>query len=278
MSRAPAQPVSATPAPAAPAAKTEPSRYNAPALDKGLDILETLSRSPEGLTLKQLASALDRNVNQIFRMVMVLLRRHYIQVDEHDRYTLTLRMFTLAHHQPPIKHLIDKALPLLHELAGRTQQSCHLAVYEQGHCVVIAQVDSPGRWSLGLKLGSLMGLADTSSGHILLAYQDEAGRARMLRDHVRVEGELDLDPGQLLALLAKVRETGCSLMPSKQIRGVTNIAFPVHGLKHHGVAAINVPYIARIDGAHTPTIDDVQHILKDICQRLSHQLGADHVL
>ncbi|KAA0892769.1 IclR family transcriptional regulator [Pusillimonas sp. ANT_WB101] len=251
------------------------TRYNAPALEKGLDILEALSGSSEGYTLNQLAKAMDRNVSQIFRMVVVMQRRGYIQADDNDRYTLTLKMLRLAHQQPPIKRITQAALPLLNELSERTRQSCHLAVYEQGRMVVVAQVDSPERWSFGLKLGSLMGLTDTSSGHVLLSYQDEIGRSRMLNDHIKIEGELEMDPGHLFSLLADVRRVGHSVMPSIQIQGVTNVAFPVRGLGQQVVAAINVPYVARIDGGPCPSIEQVKLVQMDICRRLSHQLGAD---
>src|SRR5690606_8268865 len=171
---------------------------------------------------KELADALNRNVSQIFRMVVALHRRGYIQSDANDRYTLTLKMFCLAHRQPPLKRMIQTALPLLNELAERARQSCHLAVYEQGCSVVIAQVDGPDRWSFGLKTGSFMGLTDTSSGHILLAHQDEAGRARMLRNHSRDEGEIDMDPGHLPSLLPAARRAGCPVMPSKPNQGHTH--------------------------------------------------------
>ncbi|CAM5222538.1 DNA-binding IclR family transcriptional regulator OS=Castellaniella defragrans OX=75697 GN=HNR28_001506 PE=4 SV=1 [Castellaniella defragrans] len=260
---------------ARPSAGERKASYSAPALEKGLDILELLSESADGYTLNQLSKTLGRGVSQIFRMVVTLHRRGYIQVDENDRYTLTLKTFRLAHRHSPVKQLIRAALPLLQELAQRAQQSCHLSVYEGGQVVVVAQVDSPDRWSFGLKTGSLMGLTDTSSGHVLLAYPDEAERARMLNQHVRVEGELSMDPGQLLALLTQVRAQGCSVMPSIQTQGVTNIAFPIRGPNQKVVAAINIPYITRIDGARRPTIEQVKSAQADVCARLSRQLGAD---
>jgi len=253
------------------------ARYNAPALDKGLDILEALAVSSHGYTLGQLAKVLGRNVNQIFRMVVVLQRRGYIQVDADERYRLTLRLFHLAHKQPPLKRMIQTAMPLLAELAERARQSCHLAVYQQGRVIVVAQMDSPERWSFGLKVGAVMGLTDTSSGHVLLAYQSEAQRARMLNNHIKVEGELEMDPGYLFALLDEVRSQQCSVMPSGQTRGVTNIAFPVRGFGDGVVAAINVPYIARIDAAPSPSIEEVKQIQTDICARLSRLLGAQEL-
>ncbi|MFW7342126.1 IclR family transcriptional regulator [Pollutimonas sp. H1-120] len=256
-------------------AKLGTVRYAAPALEKGLDILEALSASTDGYTLNELAQALGRNVNEIFRMVVTLQRRGYIQADPNDRYTLTLTMFQLANRQQPIKALVGSALPLLHELSERARQSCHLAIYQGGRVVVIAQVDSPERWSFGLKVGVVMGLTDTSSGHVLLAYQDEVERTRMLSSHIRVEGEQTMDPGQLFTLLKDVRRNGYSLMPSIQIQGVTNIAFPVRGMGGRVVAAINVPHIARIDGMPRPDISQITDILADICGRLSIRIGYD---
>ena len=249
-------------------------RYAAPALEKGLDILEVLADSPSGYTLNELAQKVGRKVSEIFRMAVTLQRRGFVQVDENDRYTLTLRMFELAHRQQPLKSLVSAALPLLRELANRARQSCHLAMYQGGRVVVIAQVESPERWSFGLKVGVVMGLTDTSSGHVLLAFRDEIDRARMLRAHIGVEGELDMDPGQLFSILQEVRERGYSAMPSRQTRGITNIAFPVMGAADHVIASINVPYIERIDQKSAPDVVQVREIVGNIAARLSALMGA----
>ncbi|QNK70169.1 IclR family transcriptional regulator [Variovorax sp. PAMC26660] len=249
-------------------------RYSAPALEKGLDILEVLADSVAGCTLNELAQKVGRKVSEIFRMAVTLQRRGYVQVDENDRYTLTLRMFELAHRQQPLKSLVSVALPLLRELANRARQSCHLAMYQGGRVVVIAQVESPERWSFGLKVGVVMGLTDTSSGHVLLAFRDEIDRARMLRAHIGVEGELDMDPGELFSILQEVRARGYSAMPSKQTRGITNIAFPVMGVADHVIASINVPYIERIDQKAGPDVTQVQEIAGNIAARLSALMGA----
>lgn len=249
-------------------------RYAAPALEKGLDILEALADSPGGYTLNELAQKVGRKVSEIFRMAVTLQRRGYVQVDDNDRYTLTLRMFELAHRQQPLKSLVSAALPLLRELANRARQSCHLTMYQGGRVVVIAQVESPERWSFGLKVGVVMGLTDTSSGHVLLAFRDEIDRARMLRAHIGVEGELDMDPGELFAILQEVRARGYSAMPSQQTRGITNIAFPVMGAADHVIASINVPYIERIDQKSAPDEVQVRGIVGNIAARLSALMGA----
>src|SRR3546814_1004005 len=128
-------------------------RYAAPALEKGLDILEALSASTDGYTLNELAQAMGRNVNEIFRMVVTLQRRGYIQADLNDRYTLTLTMLQLANRQQPIQAMLGSALPLLHEHPDSPRQSCQLVIYQGARVGIIAQVDSPVRRAFGLKVG-----------------------------------------------------------------------------------------------------------------------------
>ena len=50
----------------------------APALEKGLELLEVLAAEPVGLTQKQLADHVGRSVSEIFRMLGVLQQRGYI--------------------------------------------------------------------------------------------------------------------------------------------------------------------------------------------------------
>ena len=73
-------------------------KYTAPALEKGLDILEHLSQSESGLTQAEIARVLGRSVSEIFRMLVVLQERGYITFDAgSDRYVLTTLLFEIAH-------------------------------------------------------------------------------------------------------------------------------------------------------------------------------------
>lgn len=59
-------------------ADTSADRYRAPALDKGLDILELLSEYPDGLTRAEIVKALGRSANEIYRMLERLVARQYV--------------------------------------------------------------------------------------------------------------------------------------------------------------------------------------------------------
>lgn len=248
-------------------------RYAAPALDKGLDILELLSKSEQMLTLNQISKLLGRSVNEIFRMVVTLEQRGYLIADN-DQYRLSLKLFELAHYHQPIRSLVSTALPHMRELANRTMQSTHLTLYEAGRVIVVAQVDSPERWAFGLKVGALVSLTDTASGHVLLSFRDEAERGRMLAAHVRMDGEQEIDHAQLLRQIAETQERGYSRMESRQIRGVVNLSYPVLGANDRMLAALNIPYIERIDKKVNPSLDEVQDIVQEISARLSKLMGS----
>lgn len=59
------------------AAKKTPN-YSAPALEKGLDILEILADSAAGYTLNEISKLSNKSINEIFRMVMTLHRRGWV--------------------------------------------------------------------------------------------------------------------------------------------------------------------------------------------------------
>src|SRR5688500_10355664 len=201
-------------------------------------------------------------------MVNALCRRGYI-VQEGGRYVLTLQLFELAHRHKPIRSLTAAGLPLMSELANRSFQSNHLTVFHAGRAMAVAQVDSPERWAFGHKVGALVGLTDTASGYVLLGFQNETERERMLASHRVVEGELDVDRATLLQTVLDVARKGYAENPSRQIRGVTNIAFPILGTSNSAVAALNVPYIERIDKKVTPSIEAVKEMLRDTAAQLS---------
>lgn len=54
-------------------------KYRAPALEKGLDVLELLSSHGRPMTPSQMSVTLKRSVSELFRMIQVLEFRGYIE-------------------------------------------------------------------------------------------------------------------------------------------------------------------------------------------------------
>lgn len=243
-------------------------RYRAPALDKGLDIFELLAATEETLSQADIAKALGRSPNEIYRMLERLVRRGYVLRTKEDRYALSLKLFGLAHQHAPMRRLAAQALPVMRNLVRETGQSCHLAVYERGAVVVVAQVDAPGYWGLAIRVGSQVDLFNTASGHVLLAFQTGRERAHMLseREIAAVDRAV---PRGLDGQLATIRSRGYEAMPSAQTRGVVNLTVPILGVQRQALAALTCPYIEWVNRAEAPDQDAVLALTAEAGRALS---------
>ena len=106
----------------------DPHRYRAPALEKGLDILELLVAEHSDLSLSNIAQKLGRSTGELFRMIQVLERRGFVeQSRESGAYRLSGRLLSLGMDQPMVKTLVEIALPHMRQLSLEIGQSCHLA-------------------------------------------------------------------------------------------------------------------------------------------------------
>lgn len=233
-------------------------RYRAPALDKGLDILELLAETEEGLSQAEIAKALSRSPNEIYRMLDRLVRRGYIARTPTDRYELTLKLFALAHRHAPMRRLVSQAMPVLRDFARAAGQACHIAVYDRGEVIVVAQVDSPSYWGIAVRVGARVGLFDTGSGHILLAYATPTERKLMAEEHEMLP--LETRPADLEARLADIVKRGYEQMESRQTPSVVNLAVPILGPHGSIIAAMTCPYVQRLD-TNAP---DQQAVLKHL--------------
>jgi DNA-binding IclR family transcriptional regulator len=221
----------------------EPTKYRAPALDKGLDIIELLAAAPAALSIAEISEGVGRSRGEIFRMLQVLEERDYIARDEGDgSYAITRRLFRLGMEQPPVKNVVETALPVMHRLAGEIEQSCHLVVPSGEQIVVVARIDPPGDIGLVVRVGHRRPMAQATSGLVLLAWQGDAVRDRWL-DIVEAHDD-SVERKGLLRRLTKIREKGYASAPSHVVGGVTDLSAPIveHG---HAVCALTVPFIAR---------------------------------
>lgn len=246
----------------------ESRRYRAPALDKGLDILELLAEHENGLSQSDIAKALGRSPSELYRMLDTLVRRGYARrMGGGDRLILGLKPFALATRHPPMRRLLQAASEVTTQVADATRQSCHLSLYRDGNLFVAVQADSPGRLGLSVRLGAAVDLLTTGSGLVMLAFQSPERRARMLAAH----GTAAL-PETAARTLSAIRAQGHLRRPSGQTAGVTDLAFPILGRTGDAVAALSIPYIERLDPPGLPTADRCLEVLGTAAGRLCGEM------
>lgn len=218
------------------------SRYRAPALDKGLDILEILAEQRGGLTRTEIVREMGLSPSQIFRMLERLVARGYVmRLDGGDRYALTMKLFLVANRHPPLRRLVAQAQPLMDDFARDMGQSCHLVVPEFGTGVIVAQASPGGHWEFRARIGGQVDLFTTGSGLALLAFQ----RPERLKETLGLWGIADAE-AQLKTLgpkLEEARREGVRVAPSGQLVGVTDLSAPVYDPGGEAVAVLTCAYI-----------------------------------
>ncbi|MFT6044323.1 MAG: DNA-binding IclR family transcriptional regulator [Arenicella sp.] len=253
-------------------APSRKKKYSAPALEKGLDILELLALESEGLSIGAITKRLDKSVGELFRMLVVLEQRGYVAViPGTDSYTLTLKLFELSHHFPPTKRLTSAATPILKRLAFEIEQSCHLVIYYEGRGRVVVQQDSPSERVISVRLGADAPLVNTCSGHVLLAFAEESERDRMLASIPKYHQKPHWT--ELSDRLERVRNRGYESIESAQIQGVLDIGLPIYDHSGSVVAALVVPFLAYLDGTHPVSADKARERLTLSAHAISSALG-----
>lgn len=244
--------------------------YSAPALEKGLDILEALSRQQEPLSLTRLASELGRSKSEIFRMVMVLLERGYVARNaEGDTLTLTDRLFTLGLRTPRARDIVSSAMPLMTALADNTEYSLHLVVVHRGQTVVIGAAPGGRDVVFSLKLGFHRPAWDATSGKVIIAFQNSVFQEAMIREALPLSSMVDDAP--LFAELAGIRQDGFLYHKSRHFVGLTDLCCPVLDGNGDAVASIIMACLRR--PGHKDALMEHLSALQEVCRSASHLCG-----
>lgn len=243
-------------------------RYRAPALDRGLDILESLARQARGLTRAEIAKATGLGPSQIYRMLERLVARGYVaRLDGGDHYALSMKLFLVATSHPPLRRLVAQAQPQMDAFARTTRQSCHLVCPEGGSAIVVAQSSPPDNWEFRVRIGARLDLFGTGSGQTLLAFQPPA-----LLDQSLASWGIGDAPAALARIaphLAEIRAAGYRAAPSAQLVGVTDLSVPLFGPDGAAVAALTCPHIGHPDDPEPESRTDALARLRDLGRMLS---------
>lgn len=242
-------------------------RYRAPALEKGLDILELLAREGQPLTPSIMAARLDRSVSELFRMILVLEHRGYIaQSADQQGFELTNKLFTLGMAKSQVKSLLEVATPLMRDLSEKSDQSCHLAIASGDQMVVVARIENSGLLGFSVRPGYRRAIVEATSGLVLFAFQPDAIRAEWSKQfalHPRFEN--------FLPQAETVRAQGFAKAASDFVQGVTDLSAPIMA-GGACVAALTVPFVQRVTLPRS--IDETIALVRETAGHISASLGG----
>jgi len=241
-------------------------KYRAPALEKGLDVLELLAAEKVPLNLSTISERLGRSAGELFRMLQVLEYKGFITFSENGTgYVLTNKLFALGMAQAPIRSLVEVALPVMRRLSHAIGQSCHIAVPSEDQIVVIARIERPGDLGFSVRVGYRREITRATSGLVLFAFQTDEVRRQWLRRCGLKGAAAD----EFVTRAEAVRTRGYHQAASHFVQGIVDLSAPVvRG--ESAVAALTIPFVHSMPlvAAKAATIGQVRDAAAHISSEL----------
>jgi len=195
-------------------------------LDRGLRALEVLATHPDGLSVSELAAALETHRAAVYRLLGPLGDHHLVRRADDGRFVLAPGLIELAAGVQ--RRLTEAAAPVLQRLADQLRATTALTVRDGDEAVMIlAVIPREPRIHLTYRQGMRHPLTQGAPGHALLA-------------------ALPAQPGEDEEI-AQARERGYSITTGQLLPGATGVAVALAAPGHEPEASISAVWITGLD-------------------------------
>jgi DNA-binding IclR family transcriptional regulator len=209
-------------------------------VDRAISVLELLAEHGRaGIT--EIADQLGVHKSTASRLVSVLEQRGLVeQLGERGKYALGFGITRLAAAGTRRLDLTKLSQPVCEELARRLGETVNVAVLHDRAAINISQGFGPSAVAVQNWVGQRTPLHATSSGRVLLAHVDKAGRERLLdRPLRRYTPHTTTSPAVLAGELERIRRDGYAISFEQLELGLHAVAVPVFDPRGEVIAAIS---------------------------------------
>ncbi len=215
-------------------------------IERVSSILDMLAQSVQGISIRELSSAIGLPKGTTHRLLSSLSYFGYVRQDPKTRnYFLGLKFVELGQTLLGQLDLRKEAEPFLRDLAERTNETIHLVILDRNEIVYIDKVETDRNPS-GLKMASRIGLRNpahsSAVGKMILANFSEEELRSFFKEKtlVRRTENTITDPILLREHLKTVRKQGYAIDDEENEKGIRCVASPIYNEIGKTVAAISI--------------------------------------
>ena len=196
-------------------------------INVGFALVRALVDAQIPLSLKELADATGMPSSQAHLYMASFLKEALVVQDPGtNRYDLgpyALDLGLAAMHRVDA---IECAKPQLLELQRRTGEAVFVAVWgNRGPCIVL-KLDGARRSAMQLRVGYVLSLMETATGHVFLASMPEEETAEVLRFERAATGA-NISRKQIGDIIKRTRATGLGISDNLRNDGFTSLSAPI---------------------------------------------------
>lgn len=243
-------------------------------LARGLNLLEVLAQSAEGMTAIELADSIGIHKTSVYRYLNTLLQAGYIQTNGDGRYHLGNKILELSSQLLRRTPLRETAHPFLVNLSAETEKTVHLCVLDGHDVVYIDKVESQRSLPILSRIGSRAPAYCTGVGKALLSGLPTDQVVSLLRE-VTLERRTPntiTDPIQLLEEIKLTAERGYAIDNGEHEEGIKCFAAPIKGYSGDIVGAISITGLKR-EFEDQQVEEEMANKVKQAAVAISHALG-----
>jgi DNA-binding IclR family transcriptional regulator len=249
----------------------------APMVERAFRLLDLLSGTEEGLTLSDLARALNMSKGSIHGLLKTMENSGAIEQVEDRRFVLGPRIYDLAQTYIQRAGLRHFALPAMRRLASSTGETvCLGRIVQKGVRIIECVVDEgeQGGFLIAAKRGMRIPLLAGACGVVVLASWPVAQREQYLRTHPlpRFTEHSITDPQQFLARVEEVARAGISIDSEEYLDGVNAVSTPVYGTG--GVLVALLWIVGFASRFKDEILVSAAGLLREEAMAISQSLGA----
>jgi IclR family transcriptional regulator, KDG regulon repressor len=211
-------------------------------LVRGLNLLELIARSNEGLALSELAAGASLDKATTLRLIGTLREAGWVRQDPSDRrYRVTGKMAHLSQIRGDGLSIQVLARPHLTRLRDEVNETVHLGVIRDDAVVYIEKLESSNSIRLVSTVGQEMPILTTALGRAILSALPEPERAvRIGALPLAKRTPQTMDKKQLLPELVASAERGYAIDHEENELGVTCVGAPLFDSTGAPAAAISI--------------------------------------
>ena len=210
-------------------------------LARGLAVVKAFSDQRRVMTIAQISHKTGIPRAAVRRCLYTLKQLGYADSEANNFY-LKPKILTLGYSYLSSTPLTISAQPCLNQVSRSLNESCSLAVMDEGEVLYISRSATSRVMSVALNAGSRLPAYCTALGRVMLAAMTES----QLNDYfseceLRAYTERTLvSEEKLRVLLREVGQTGYAIVEEELEIGLQSIAVPVRGASGAVVAALNI--------------------------------------
>lgn len=250
-------------------AAAEPRRNGVQVIARVADVLRALAGTPDGLTLSELAVAIQMPKSTVHRLVSALESEEFVTPARRGRIHLGRGIARLgAATRDAVQ---DQARPFLLQLHNELGETVDLSVHDGTSVRFIDQIPAPHRLRAVSAMGMAFPLHCTANGKALLAAMPEDERAVVLPARLpSLTPHTITGRKQLWQELERVRAQGVAYDREEHTLGISAVGAVVNDA-YGAVAAISIPVpTQRFKGNEAR----LAKALLKVCAACSDRLGG----